>query len=94
MEVRTKQSKQYDVLLNACIHGHTEVVRILLADPTIDPGAQESLSLQYACEYGHIEVVKLLLQSGKVEKEANNGSPFRRALQNKHIEIVKFLSNL
>jgi hypothetical protein len=34
---------RYNVLLNACIYGHTEVVRLLLADPTVHPGDQESL---------------------------------------------------
>ena len=82
---------RYNVLLNACIYGHTEVVRLLLADPTVHPGDQESLSLQYACEQGHVEIVKLLLQSGKVDKEVKKGHPLRLALRNKHIEIVKIL---
>lgn len=85
--------KKQAVFLNACIYGHTEVVRLLLADPTINPGHQDSLSLQYACERGHIEIVKLLLQSGKVNKAANNDGPFRVALVNKHINIVKILTN-
>ena len=90
---KIQASSMSDTFLTACLYGYTELVRILLENPNIDPGDKDSLGLQYACEKGHTEIVRLLLKSGKVNPMANNDYPFKIALKNHHIDIVKMLYN-
>ena len=40
--------------------GHMEVVKLLLADPRVDPSARNNWAIQLASENGHLEIVKLL----------------------------------
>ena len=42
-------------------NGHTEVVKLLLADPRVDPAAGNNWAIRFASENGHTEIVKLLL---------------------------------
>ena len=71
--------------------GHTEVVKLLLADPRVDPATWDNFAIIYASEYGHTDVIKLLLADPRVDPATDNNLPFRRASKNGHTEIVKLL---
>ena len=45
----------------ASTNGHTEIVSLLLADPRVDPSADDNFAVRWASRYGRIEVVSLLL---------------------------------
>lgn len=50
----------------ACKHGHADVVRLLLADGRVDPGANDDAALREASMHGHTDVVRLLLADARV----------------------------
>jgi len=57
-------AKDNDAIRRASENGHTEVVKLLLADPpfgTANPSAANNLAIRVASEKGHTEVVKMLL---------------------------------
>jgi hypothetical protein len=57
-----------EALAEAYASGHTEIVRLLLADPRIDPSDNgEQLTLSGACERKIPEMVRLLLSDPRVE---------------------------
>ena len=45
---------------------HPEVVKILLADNSVDPSANNNYAIISASSKGHLEVVKLLLADGRI----------------------------
>jgi hypothetical protein len=49
----------------ASFYGHTEAVRLLLADKRVDPS--DRLSIRFASDKGHAGVVKLLLADQRVD---------------------------
>jgi hypothetical protein len=46
--------------------GHTDVVKLLLADSRVDPTADDNYAIKKASEKGHTDVVKLLLADPRV----------------------------
>lgn len=50
----------------ACGAGHTEVVRMLLADARSDPTIADNVAIRMASHNGHTEVVRLLLADARV----------------------------
>ena len=72
-------------------NGHTEVVKLLLADPKVDPSASNNDAIRWASQNGHTEVVKLLLTDHRVDPATWNNEPIRYASQNGHAEVVKLL---
>lgn len=57
--------------------GYTEIVRILLNDPRVDPSAApmsspDRSSIRVASEYGHIEIVRLLLNDPRVRDKLSD----------------------
>jgi ankyrin repeat protein len=51
----------------ACMHGHTDIVRILVkrgADITILSGFLDKSPLHLACEFGHWEAAEILIKKG------------------------------
>jgi len=40
-------------------NGHTEVVKVLLADPRVDPSAHDNYAIRVASANGHTDVVKV-----------------------------------
>lgn len=53
--------------MKASICGHTEIVRLLLADPRVDPTAGGDKAIMEAHRIGHAEVVRLLLADGRAK---------------------------
>ena len=54
------RSKDNYVIKWASRNGHTEIVRLLLADPRVDPSVKNSIAIKWAAQNGHTEVVRLL----------------------------------
>ncbi len=70
---------------------HTEVVKILLADPRVNPSAEDNDAIKSASTNGHAEVVKLLLDDGRANPSANNNYAIIIASRYNHPEVVKLL---
>ena len=61
----------------ASIVGHTEIVKMLLGDPRIDPSTNNNCAIRKASKYGHIQVVKLLLSDPRVDPSAHYNCAIR-----------------
>ena len=68
-----------------------ELVRKLLADPRVDPSANNQRPLYSAILEGHTEVAKLLLHDPRVDPSADNQDAIRQASKYGLLEIVKLL---
>src|SRR5215217_300964 len=55
------------ILKNASTTGHSEVVKMLLADERVDPSANNNSAIQGASMKGHLEIVELLLADERVD---------------------------
>lgn len=71
--------------------GHTDVVKLLLSDPRVDPTSRQSKALWIAASNGHVEVVSLLLDDGRADPSAADNRAIRLASQHGHIEVVRLL---
>ena len=49
-------------LRNACYYGHVNEVKEIITDTAVDPGIDDSLTIQGAIRRGHVEVVKELVK--------------------------------
>ena len=67
----------------ASANGSIAVVRLLLADPRVDPSTNNNLAIRWASLYGHFEIVSLLLADplGRVNPGANNNEAIRVAVR-------------
>jgi len=75
----------------ACSHGFTEIVRLLLTDPRVDPKADTHYSLRTASKKGHTDVVKVLLESGRVDPAGSDNYAILKACTGGHTSIVSML---
>ena len=72
----------------ASINGHAEIVRMILVDGRVDPGADESRALRYA---GTEEVATRLLGDPRVHPEAKGSSALFMASSHGKIGVVRAL---
>lgn len=71
-----------DALWEAALHGHVDVVRVLLADPRVDPRADDSAALREAAGCGHgLQAVELLLADGRADPAAKGCEALMRAIK-------------
>ena len=49
-----------DALKKACMYGHTEVVKFLLAHYEVNPRAEGNIALRFAHTYGFLEIIQIL----------------------------------
>lgn len=75
----------------ASYHGRSEIVKLLLSLPRINPTTENDMPLRHASKHGHTEVVKLLLQDGRANPDASNNYAIRKASQEGHTEVVRLL---
>ena len=68
-----------------------EVVKLLLADPRVDPSYAENAAIQSAARWGHFEIVELLLEDPRVDPSDDDNDAIRMAADAGHLEIVKLL---
>eukprot|EP01117_Protostelium_nocturnum_P014725 TRINITY_DN5636_c0_g1_i5.p1 TRINITY_DN5636_c0_g1~~TRINITY_DN5636_c0_g1_i5.p1 ORF type:complete len:245 (-),score=34.08 TRINITY_DN5636_c0_g1_i5:550-1284(-) len=77
--------------------GHSDVVRLLVEDPRVDPNlAQDNnqTPLYVASRMGRSSIVKMLVENPKVDpnvKSMNGCTPLYVASQNGHFDVVKML---
>lgn len=71
--------------------GHTEVVRLLLTSPRVDPSAGVNCAIRWASHNGHAEVVKLLLDNPRVNPGAMDNLAIQWASRIGHTEVVRLL---
>jgi hypothetical protein len=76
---------------SAAYNGHTEIVKLILADSRVDPSICNNWTIGIASSAGHTEVVKLLLADSRINPSADNNYAFRYASERGYIEVVKLL---
>ena len=87
----------------SCKGGHTEMVKLFLAQENVDVNHASDLSdytpLSYTCDWGKEEIIKLLLahkdcdvnKEDKFKRTALYYITFRNSLNNKYEDIIKLL---
>ncbi|TPX67389.1 hypothetical protein SpCBS45565_g03841 [Spizellomyces sp. 'palustris'] len=76
-------------LIQACVYGHTEMVRQLVAGGA-DATAEESTAFCMAAKYGHLECAKLLIEAG-ADVDAQDGYALCYASRGGHLDLVRAL---
>ncbi|KAI8891890.1 ankyrin repeat-containing domain protein [Globomyces pollinis-pini] len=71
--------------------GHTETVKLLLADSRVDPSANSNYPIKWASRNGLTETVKLLLQDSRVDPTVRDNYAIIWASKYGHTETVKLL---
>jgi hypothetical protein len=75
--------------------GDVEVVKLLLNDERVDPGANDNYLIKYACtkteQDNTLEIVRLLLNDSRVDPSADENFAILFAIYKGSIEIVKLL---
>jgi hypothetical protein len=79
------------VFAKAVLEGRTEVVRALLADPRVDPAADNNEAIRMAAWRGHAEVVRALLADPRVDPGVNDNDALRTASLYGFAEVVRAL---
>jgi len=67
------------------------VVRMMLTDPRVDPGANDNIAIWMASQYGYTEIVKLLLADPRVDPGARENVAIWMASQYGYTEVVRLL---
>lgn len=80
-----------DALVEACIEGHLEMVKLILKDGRIEPSYDSSRCLVEACKFGHKDVVCVLLEDGRVDVLEDDSKALYKASKYRHYEIVEIL---
>jgi Ankyrin repeats (3 copies) len=75
----------------ACEHGDIDIVRMLLADPRVDPSEASQDAIKWASNEGHMEIVRMLLADPRVDPSADDQIALRLASHNGHTEIFRTL---
>ncbi|MBA2656541.1 MAG: ankyrin repeat domain-containing protein [Tatlockia sp.] len=78
-----------DPLILACKYGRVAVVKILLADPRVNPGEYANQAIQTAIFSGFSEIVELLIKDPRVD--STKGDLLLDAVLEGDAEIVKIL---
>jgi len=96
--IQSGEPATYGFFIAACTHGHTEIVRLLLAqERCVDSAAFENRALRFACLHGLTEIVRLLLElplDRGVDPAANGNEALQFASECGHTEIVRLLLDL
>ena len=61
-----------DKFIEAAISNNVDRVKLLLADPRVDPAARNNDAIREASINGHLEVVRLLLNDPRVDPSVDN----------------------
>jgi ankyrin repeat protein len=78
-------------LRNASFEGDDFVVKLLLADPWVNPAADNNFAIRQASANGHVSVVTLLLADPRVDPAACYNDAIRGALFYAHESVVELL---
>jgi uncharacterized membrane protein len=86
------ETKIKSALLSSVLNGHTEVLKVLLADERVDPGYDNDLLLHTAIDDGlYPEVIRLLLESDKVNPASRENLAIKEAAKKKPQKIAELL---
>jgi ankyrin repeat protein len=83
-----------DAIRNACEKGHTEIVKILLKIPNVNPRAKNNYALLRACSNGHVEIVRILIEDGRITDSYNSkaiSDGIYYACKHNQVEVLKIL---
>lgn len=72
----------------ACGLGRIDIVRLLLKDSRVDPGAQNNSAICHAVFSNHPDVVRLLLADPRVDPTIQRDIVFNYAVDNGYVDIV------
>lgn len=72
----------------ACGLGHIDIVRLLLKDLRVDPGAHNNSAICHAVFSNHPDVVRLLLADPRVDPTIQRDIVFEYAVDNGYVDIV------
>ena len=87
-----EQSKDFTGnIMNAIVNGYSEVMRLLLSDPRVDPSDHNNYAIILASKNGRLEVVKLLLSDPRVDPSSDYNYAIRMASTYGHLEVVRLL---
>ena len=87
------------ILSNAILKNNIDIVKLLLADPRVDPtesvdsSCVSNYAIRVASENGYVDIVKLLLEDERVDPFDNYNYAIKYAYENGHIDIVELLWN-
>jgi ankyrin repeat protein len=78
-------------LIMAATCGHTEIVRMLMAIPGVNPAAFRNEAIYAATRGDHLATVKLLLTDERVDPQGGLGNSFNEAIRRENLEMVELL---
>ena len=89
-------AEENEALYVACESGHGEYVKLLLADPRVDPSListdqTKHTPLAIACKRGHENIVRILLADGRCDPGADDNIALYQACTYNRVEIVCML---
>jgi hypothetical protein len=77
----------------AAKYGHTEVFKLLLDDPRVDPSDDFDYAIQAASKNGHCAILNYLLKDKRVDPLRENNWAIKNANQHKQLSSVLILWN-
>lgn len=80
-----------DEFKRAYENNDAEAIGRLLADPRVNPTADDNHAIRRASESGYTDVVKRLLADRRVNPTDRNNYAIRMAAENGHVDVVKLL---
>lgn len=78
-------------IVHVASHGPLEVVSCLIANPRVDPSAQNGAAIRCAAHFGQTDIVRLLLSDPRVDPSAENNYAITAAAFRGHTDVVRIL---
>jgi len=82
-------------LFRACLHGHTDVARLLLADNRTDENLPNRLGetpFFVSCECGHLDIVRTMVKNDHIDinkADMDGATPLWIAANEGHLHVIK-----
>jgi len=86
-----RSSVLWAILVEGCMHGSLDMVKLLIRDPTIQLESLDSSIVCTAFYNGRIEIIKVLLESERTDPGCRNNFPIRSACEYGYVEFVRIL---
>jgi ankyrin repeat protein len=84
-------TRDNQAMKNACTKGHVQILKLILADPRVDPSFSNNVALLLACKGGHVPIVQLLLQDDRIDPSLNRNEALLNAVACNQWQVVKVL---
>lgn len=76
----------------AAVHGHVEIMRLLLSCPGVDPAADDNAPIQHAVGWNRVEAARLLLSTDiRVDPTCHEDYLLPLAVREGYIDMVRLL---